>query len=379
MKKKTTLALLVVLAALAQASPAWALNEIIRSYRGVRSLGMGGLVTTTGLYDEALFGNPAMHGQSDTWKISLINVTAEANDHIIKDASKFSKVSGASGSDIFTKVADSGIVGRNEHLRVSNVTGYYAPRFISDQYAFAIGILVNQQTNIMLRSNVDLSIQSYLDAGPAFGVARKFMNDDLTVGVNVRGIYRLAADRDFKTIEFLSGKKLSLSDIGGQGMGVDGDIGAYYKTPLDLKIVRFSVGGSVNNLAASRYDVAFKNLVKKVTSAPPSNDRKANLGVRADFSDLFILTENKAAVEVQDIGKSSKLVSLWKRVHMGAETRLIRLFSVRAGLNQGYYTAGLGLNLPLLKIDLATYGEEIGTNAGMLEDRRYVARLGIEI
>ena len=234
MKKKTTLALLVVLAALAQTSPAWALNEIIRNYRGVRSLGMGGLVTTTGLYDEALFGNPAMHAQADSWKISILNVTGEANDHLIKDMSKFSKVSGASGSDIFTKVADSGIVGRNEHERVSDVLGYYSPHFLSDQYGIAVGILINEQANIMLRSNVDLSIQAYVDAGPSFGIARKFMNDDLSVGVNVHAIYRLAADRDFKTIEFLSGKKLSLSDIGGRVWGGGGNMGPYKKPPFDF-------------------------------------------------------------------------------------------------------------------------------------------------
>ena len=68
-----------------------------------------------------------------------------------------------------------------------------------------------------------------------------------------------------------------------------------------------------------------------------------------------------------------------KRTHLGAETKLTRIFSIRAGLNQGYLTAGLGIDLPVVKVDLATYGEELGGNAGVLEDRRLMFRLALEL
>lgn len=379
--KKTKFKLLFLSVTILTSFNAFAINEYVRHYRGVRSVGMGGSLFTTGVYEEALFGNPAMHTQAHTWKVSIINVTGEVNSNMVDDVSKFSKVSSAGGSDIFSKVADAGIVGRNEHVRISNVTGFYLPKFFSDNTAFAFGILVNSQTNVLMHNTIELDIMSINDFGPAFGVARKFMDGNLSIGVNVRGIYRIGADKLFKASDFLGGKKLSVKDIGGQGMGLDGDIGGYYKFPWEFSFMKVSAGATIQNVAASNYDFAFKTLIKSIPpdARPPANERNLNLGARVDFSDFVILHENKVALEVHQIGPSKKRMTVWKRVHMGGETKLFNLLFVRGGFNQGYYTAGLGILLPLLKFEVATYGEEIGTNAGMLEDRRYLARIALEI
>jgi hypothetical protein len=376
MKTKKFLILILVLIS----TKAFALDEIIRHYRSPRVVGMGGVRTTTGIYEDSLFGgNPALLAMPEDWKLQILGINLEANSNFINTASKFSTISSASGADTFTKIADAGLVGRNLHERFGVNMGFYTPTFFSDKTAFGFGILANQQLNAMLRTNTDMSVQGYLDVGPGIGVAKRFLNNSLYVGASIRAIYRLAADRDIRTVEFLGGKKLSLTDIGGQGVGLDGDLGAFYKVPLELPIVKFSVGASINNVAASQYDFAGRTLIKKVGDVrPPQNYRSASLGVRADFESFAVLTDNKAAIEIQDIGSHGKVVSFWKRTHLGAETRLIRLISLRGGFNQGYYTLGLGLNLPVLKIDLATYGEEIGTNAGMLEDRRYIAKIAIE-
>jgi len=68
-----------------------------------------------------------------------------------------------------------------------------------------------------------------------------------------------------------------------------------------------------------------------------------------------------------DLG--SRTGSLMKKLHLGVELPMGR-FSVRAGLNQGYLTAGLGLNLYAVRLDLATYGEEIGDD-NRQSSRRY--------
>ena len=50
--------------------------------------------------------------------------------------------------------------------------------------------------------------------------------------------------------------------------------------------------------------------------------------------------------------------------------------SVRAGLNQGYLSAGLGFNLYALKLEFATYGEDTG-DASRQQSRRYTATLAL--
>jgi len=55
----------------------------------------------------------------------------------------------------------------------------------------------------------------------------------------------------------------------------------------------------------------------------------------------------------------------------------LKFLAVRAGLNQGYLSAGATLDLWVLRFDFATYSEEIGAYAGQREDRRYVAQITV--
>ena len=53
-----------------------AINELSKNYKGFRSIGMGGILYTTGNYSEALFGNPARLSEVDipNWTILEINL-----------------------------------------------------------------------------------------------------------------------------------------------------------------------------------------------------------------------------------------------------------------------------------------------------------------
>ncbi|MEW6056938.1 MAG: hypothetical protein AB1540_10020 [Bdellovibrionota bacterium] len=365
------------------AQPSWALEEIMKNYRGIRSLGMGGVVTTTGLYDESLFGNPATSLQNPTWKLSLLNVTAEANTNFLEDFNKVSKASSESGTGVISKISDEGIAGRNEHSRLTMLMpAFYSPHFFSENTSFSIGLLFNLQTNIMLHQNVVVDTQTIADVGPNVGIAHRYtlFDSPLDVGINLHGIYRLAGDKSLRATSFLAGQKISLSEVAGQGLGIDGDVGVFYKLPFEPPFFKaISVGASINNVAGSEYRVAFKDIVKKATGAPPVNDRSFNMGVRADLPDALIFTDNLFAIEMQNIGELQYQASFFKRIHFGGETHLTRFLAFRAGLNQGYVGAGVGINLPLFKFDVATYGEELGSNAGQLEDRRVLVRVALEI
>jgi hypothetical protein len=135
-------------------SNAYAVEEIIKHYRGIRSLGMGGVVTTTGRYDEALFGNPATQMEDEDWKLTLLGLTAEGNLNIFSDFKKVTDVRNASGAGVLTAVSDKGLIGRNEHMRMSiMLPAYYNPKLFGENTGFAAGLLFNTQNNIMLRSN----------------------------------------------------------------------------------------------------------------------------------------------------------------------------------------------------------------------------------
>jgi hypothetical protein len=68
---------------------------------------------------------------------------------------------------------------------------------------------------------------------------------------------------------------------------------------------------------------------------------------------------------------------LGKKLHFGVELRLPAL-SIRGGAYQGYYTAGIGADLKYLRVDAATYGVELDTYPGQLEDRRYMVQITVD-
>jgi hypothetical protein len=71
-----------------------------------------------------------------------------------------------------------------------------------------------------------------------------------------------------------------------------------------------------------------------------------------------------------------------KGLHVGAEL-FWQMFSWwkghwSVGLNQGYPTLGFGARLGIFQLDLATWGEEAGTDDVPVESRRYVFEMSLD-
>lgn len=373
---------LILVFALSLTTPAWgALQEIIENYRGIRSLGMGGVFATTGIYDEALFGNPAMQLEDPNWRLSLLDITLETDTNLISDYSKINSARTASGSGVPQQIANSGLAGRPEHERLTLLMpAFYSPHFFGQDTSFAIGLLVNEQATLILNQDASVDVQAMVGIGPNFGVAHRFLDGMLDVGFNGHFLYRMAGDPSINAASFLTGQKIALSSIAGQGLGLDFDLGAYYKLPFAVPFFkRLSVGASLNNILQSRYQIASSALASNVHGTVFGNDRTGALGVRGDMPDCLFMRDNLFSIEFQNIGTTQSLASFWKKLHMGGETHVTGILFVRGGINEGYLGGGLGLDLPLFKFDVATYGEELGANTGRLEDRRVAARFALDL
>ncbi len=369
----------ILILCLALAAPAAeANNEIIHTYRSLRSYSLGGTWVTTGEYADALFGNPARHAAVEEGKFSLIDLTLAFNPRLITSIGDVTKVKG-SGAEVVSTIAP--LVGENLHGRVSLLIAGYSAEFFSERLAFAAGFLFNTQINVLPHFDTSVDSQTYVDAGPHAGIAYRMLDGALSVGVNLHLSYRVAVDRRVVALDLISsGNKLGLKTLGTEGIGADGDIGAFYKIPWELSYARFSAGLSLNNLAQSTYTlVQTKLIAKDAGEHPPRNSRTANMGVRADFPDVWIMKNNFFAVEFTDLGSHPYRSSLGKKVHFGGETQLRKWLHVRAGVHQGYPGGGFGFVFPVFRADIATWGEELGTTAGMHQDRRVGLRLAAEI
>lgn len=376
MKKLAALSFCAV-SLLTATQPAFArVQEQIKNYRGIRSSGMGGVITTTGNFSEALFGNPARLAVPDVSRWTLFELTGESNTNLVSDAGTLGNIFGASGADTIANASK--IIGRNQHFRAQVFVGHFNPRFAGD-LAFGFGLLATAHSNLLVNYTTDIDAQIISDAGPVIGAAYPFFNKRLLVGASLRLLYRAGVDDRLSSLDFLAGKDFKLENFGHQGFGIDGDLGAYYRIPWEPPFMRVGVGLTFNNLMKSHYDEFESTALKGLTPRPPNNDRTVNFGFRFGFPDTNLLKAPQVAIEFQDLGSTSHEMSVMKSLHLGAETRLSRVFTIRSGINEGYLTAGVSIDLPLVKFDLATYGEELTGTVGELEDRRVMFRLGFEI
>lgn len=348
---------------------ALAQDQIIRPYMNVRSLGMGGVHITTGLYDQNFFGNPARVTENPKWKVQVFDITAETTGTTLGNVSKIISDSENALQNL------AGSAGSNNHIRLQTAfPSFYIPR---GKMSFAFGILSNTQVDLKLRRSYNMNPMMVMDIGPAFTVGRKFLeNDALSVGLTLHGTYRVASTEGFTLVDLIQGKSLSPGEKGGDGGHVDASLGAYYKLPQSYREWTFSTGFSINNLLGGKYNFFSLNLLDG-PGAPPPQPRAFNVGFSAQRSNLWKFTDTVLALEFTDIGNNPG-GSLFRLIHLGGETRY-GILAIRAGFNQGYLAGGFGLDFKFATLDFATYGEELSLNAGGLQDRRFTLRLGFQI
>jgi hypothetical protein len=375
---KTTIYRIAVLslAALALASHAQAARSyqnIIRPFMSVRSAGMGGVRYTTGMYEENFFANPAKIIDTPHWRIDIVNVTAEVNSGAISNLDKLT-----AGGDEVTNLAST--AGSNNHFRLQTVMpAYYSHAFWDKKYAAAIGIVTSTQGDIGLRRSMQLEPNVFTDVGPAVTLARRLGKDDrFAVGVTGHYMYRVATKDTFTTVDYISGQKFNKDNAMGEGGMIDFDLGMKHDIAWQPMGWDLTDAFAVNNVLGGKFKANSPDLVSGSQPAPPKQPRTFNAGVAGKKDGALGFTSATLAFEVQDIGNNAH-GSIFRTIHMGGELEVKETIYLRAGLNQGYVAAGVGFDLPLLKVDLSTYGEEMTLNAGGMEDRRYAVRIGLSL
>jgi len=348
-------------------SDANAYDQIIRPYQSVRSSGMGSVRITTGEYDENFFGNPARVTANPTWRVQLPDPMVETTFNTIGAASTL-----LGGDNLLANVADQ--AGKNLHSRIQfTFPGAY---FHTGWFSYAFAVITSIQTDVGIRKNFNVNPEATADVGPAMTFGKEFLEETLSVGATVHATYRFSSPEGFGLTDVLQGVSLSPLKSAGDGSHIDFGVGSTYLMPGKPLGMDFTLGLSVNNVLGGAYrnlDVKFLD-----SSQAARRQRRAyNVGASLATDELWIFDNFIGALELTDIGNNPD-GSVFKLIHIGAEAEWGILIP-RVGINQGYWTAGLTIDLPVLDIEIATYGEELTTNAGGLEDRRYALRLNMSI
>lgn len=333
-------------------------------YRGPRALAMGDAYTAVGRDAEAVFYNPAgLH--SMPFNIS-VNVGLEADQNVFDLYQDISDTMGSGSSDdTTTQVMD--LLERNQGKTVHGRLASF-PRVAWKSFlvgGFAQGMLDAKLHN-PLSSQGAMEITSINGLGGVVGGSLNIKQvNGLRIGASMKQMY-FATIQTNLGVDTLAGGGDSLLEDATIKTDMGFDIGALY----DIKKGKLGkwdaqVGASFMNITGYQY------------SADESIPMVMNLGISIRPKLTKYTGKTLFAFDIQDVlFAHSQDGSLWKRIHMGAEQSFLGdHLQFRAGLNQGYLSAGIGLDIWIAKAAFTYYTEEMGAYAGQDPDQRYLGEL----
>ncbi len=190
--------------------------------------------------------------------------------------------------------------------------------------------------------------------GMGFHVARM-----TSVGLTLKQIRRWGGTQAIG-VSTLTGGALSVSTLqnnfNSKGTGYGFDVGGETKIP-----------GLISTIFSAHWqDVGSTSFVQTAGGPPPDRIHdNLSLGIGTEF--VIPGLSFRSGVEYRNVTLQGEQIG--KKIHLGAELGL-PFVDLRAGLNQGYTTYGVGVDVLFFRIDAATYTEELGVYPGQSPSAR---------
>lgn len=330
--------------------------EIFEYRRPIQAMGTGGVYLPWVEDVDAPMWNPALLATNDemSWKIAEVGV-------------------GANGMDLFQTyqtVRDSGCSG------TACYDQYYGKPIRASYFGSSSFVMPHWGITAYMAGQLEGTLHS--PAFPAFDMT--FLSDygfvsgvgfglapGLSGGVSLKRISRWGGHQDLSLSTITAGSSF-VDDFNQRGTAYGIDLALMYSTPKDapLRITAVSTWQDIGSTAFL--------IDSGAASAPERIQDNLSLGV-GTIMDLPGL-DFKTGIEYRHINMQGE--QLGKKLHIGTELGL-PLIDLRAGLNQGYPTLGIGMNLFLFRLDVASYSEEVGAYPGQTPSQRIDASLSFSL
>lgn len=332
------------------------LTEVQENYNGVRSLGMGGAAIAVVNDETALLHNPAALGRlRDTYGTIIdpeIAGTSELNNIYTSKA--------FSNPFDLEQVRDTLNVSRDTHF---HARGQLFPSFVAKN--FGIGVLARKIMNARMTPN-GASMPTYYqdDVAAHLGVNLRLFDGRIKIGLLGKAISRIEIDKEIDPTG-----TLALDQHANEGFGVGGDAGIILTAPVAWLP---TVSAVVRDVGGTAYTAGSGLRMKSNTGvAPTKTEQDIDVAVA-----LFPIHSNRSrsiiTFEYQKIKEASEATDKNRYYHAGYEFNYADVFFFRTGMNQKYWTAGAEIASESYQFQIASYGEDVGTDGDSIEDRRYV-------
>lgn len=376
-----------VLAALIQMLPIGASAQsyevkdftIHNQYVSPRALGMGNAFTALADDYSALFYNPAGLARLEEGQINM--GLAAGFD---------SKLPGFIGE--IGEKSKSNDVSEMVQLLENNLGSHYSARvpalsafWVRPKWGLAvIPVDLSMEFAIRQRGLYSLDLVATQDTTIAYGRGwdvKWFDKGRMSLGVTGKAIYRGYFNRSIPAADLIFDQNFFKAEDAAEGFTFDVDFGMLYTFDVGngwWKNAKPSVGLVVRNVADYGFKTNF-HLIDKNSKEPPRIGRAVDFGTAFELPDLWIW-KTRVMADLRNIGHENFTIS--KGTHIGAEF-LWKIRSWwqggwRAGLNQGYFTAGFTGKLGIFNLDVVTFAQETGPSSSPKASRLYMAKASLD-
>jgi hypothetical protein len=360
---KLLLTSVMVLSSFAMAASA-GFEERREFYKSLRYLGMGGAQVAVANDETAIAINPAGLGKLRDNYGTIFDPEVELNTKGIT----------AYNSKAYT---DPFSVKQVVNTMKSKVGSYYnsraqvMPSFVAKNF----GIAILQKYELNARATSATAVDTFYrnDLSLLMGYNLRLFEGRIKVGFTGKMISRIEVDEQGidPTTQSLNIKSLGTAGIAKAGTGFGFDTGILVTAPWKwlptIGVVYRDVGG-----------MAFTESLMKRLSTSTSNPATVSGDIDVGVA-LFPIESNNVrstfAIEYRGLLTQADQADKAKLIHLGYELNYADVVFFRAGYNQRYWTAGTELAAESFQLQIATYGEEIGTSSNPKEDRRWAFKL----
>lgn len=373
----------------------------------VRPLGMGGAFTAVA-DDHNIFNyNPAGMVQRTGTEFTVLEIavgasqdTKEAIDFVSdneNDLTNFENLTAQRQAELLNEITDN--ISRLDPriYAAGDVASFVSgPSFFGLPFHVGAGAFGTVDSSFRLDTGVLIPVISYEinnDIIVPVAVAKRFqapwiIPGQIGVGLTGKFLSRRQVKRERQSV-------LELDDLESpplaSGHGIGSDLGVLHQVTDRVNwglMVRDFLGTKLSYDAVDA-EKGFQSLPARDTVIRP----RTNVGVALVPKSFFWMLPTGDrwvfAADVRDVlNKDEHLFfengfrkpfgeNLYTHVHLGTEFRywFVRL---RGGVNQGYPTLGLGIDIPFFKLNYAYYGRELGAKAGDIRQNNHIISLALK-
>lgn len=335
----------------------WA-EEWREFYSNARALGMGNASLAVTNDETALILNPAALGRLRDFYGTLIDPEYDMSSNT---TSQYQNVGFGNNFDI-PKARD---MTDNKRDTYYHHRGQVFPSYV--QKYFGLGLLYRTQLDAEMNTAGDNMYVNYRnDIALVGGLSLRLFEGRIKLGVNGKIISRI----EIQNPNVVPTGNLDLTTLGAaEGMGLSTDAGILMTGPWTWLP---TIGAVVRDVGGTTFDKR-TGVRGSFSSSPQKVEQQVDVAMA-----IFPIHSNSWrstwTLEYKDITLARSDRDSAKRIHFGFEYNYSDLFFFRGGYNQRYWTAGIELASEHIQWQLASYGEEIGTETAPREDRRYVVK-----